>query len=156
MKKFTFNLERVLSYREQVEKEKQVALTKVQQLVADHESRLLEAYSVLETARGELRSQLGGGLLDVQRAKEQRRYIAILKERVSAVLKRLRKLEILLNQRRDEAVQARKERKVLEMLKGRRRRAYMKELDRAEVVELDDLVGKKEAAKRMGVVEDVS
>ena len=156
MKKFVFNLEPVLNYREQVEKETQVALTKVQQLVSDHEGRLLEAYRILEGARGELRKQVGGGKIDMDEAKRQRLYIVSLKERVSEVLKRLRKLEVELTQRRDEAVQARKERKVLEMLRSRRHLAYMKEADRAEVAELDDLAGKKEAAKRMASPRDGS
>ena len=121
MKKFRFRLERVLNYREQMEKEKQIALTKVHQLVVEHEGRLLEAYAILERARDELRRAESAGEIDIEEVRKQRVYIGSLKRRVSDVLKSLRKLEIELARRRDEAVQARKEKKTLEMLKTRKR-----------------------------------
>ena len=148
MKKFRFRLERVLSYREQLEKERQIALTRVHQLVVDHERKLMEAYSVVERAREELRQREADGEIDVEAVRAQRRYIATLKRRVSDVLKRLRKLEIELAQRRDDAVQARKECKVLEMLKQRRRGEHLDEVKRAEQAELDDIATKREVRKR--------
>jgi len=148
MKKFRFRLERVLNYRAQVEKQKQIALSEVHQLVVDHEQKLIDAYRVLEGARDELRRDASAGDMDITKVKEQRVYIGLLKRRVSDVLKRLRRLEIELAQKREEAVQARKERKVLEMVKTRRRAEHVKEVSRAERVELDDIANKKEVLKR--------
>lgn len=150
MKKFAFRLESVLRYREQVEREKQVALTKVHQLVVDHEQRLLEAYAILEGAREQLRKRESSGEINVSDAKQQRVYIGSLRRRVSEVLKRLRKLELELDRRREETIHARKERKVLEMVKARRRAEYIKDAGRAEQAELDDIATKKEVLKRTG------
>jgi flagellar FliJ protein len=150
MKKFKFRLDSVLDYREQVEKERQVALTKVHRLVVEHEQKLLEAYAVLERAREDLRAQERGGEIDVAQARQHRLHIGSLRKQVSEVLKRLRKLEVELASRREEAVQARKERKVLEMLKAKRRAEYVKEADRFEQAELDDIAQKQEVLKRTG------
>ena len=57
MKKFKFRLESVLGYREQVEKQTQVALAQVQHLVVEHEQKLLQAYTNIEGAREELRAE---------------------------------------------------------------------------------------------------
>ena len=132
MKRFTFRLESVLRYREQVEREKQIALTKVHQLVVDHEQRLLEAYAILEGAREQVCERESRGDINVSDAKQQRLHIGSLRRLVSEVLKRLRKLELQLDRRREEAIHARKERKVLEMVKARRRAEYVKEAGRVE------------------------
>ncbi|HUV38164.1 MAG TPA: flagellar export protein FliJ [Planctomycetota bacterium] len=148
MKKFRFRLERVLNYREQVEKQKQIALTEVHRLVVDHQQKLLDAYAVLEHARDDLRRAEGVGEIDVQTVRDSRVYIGTLKRRIAEVLKRLRKLEIELEQKRDEAVQARKERKVLELVKTRRAAEHRKETGRVEQAELDDIATKNEVLKR--------
>ena len=151
MKKFKFRLERVLDYREQVEKEKQAALGKVHQLVVQHEQTLLEAYEVLEGARDKLRQAESKGEIDIPRARENRVYIGSLRRRISEVLKGLRKLEIELARCREETIQATKERKVLEMLKARQQETHGREVRKAERVELDDIAMKNEIAKRAGV-----
>ena len=148
MKKFQFRLDRVLNYREQVEKEKQIALTKVHQLVVDHEKKLLQAYTVLEEARENLRQAGTCGELDVAELREHRLHIGSVRRRLSEVLKRLRKLEVDLEHRRGEAVKARKERRVLEMVKGRRHAEYVAEAERAEQAELDEIATKKEVIRR--------
>jgi flagellar FliJ protein len=149
MKKFEFRLESVLGYREQVEKQRQVALAKIQHLVVEHEQKLLQAYSILEKAREDLRGEERvGGCVDVRTVRQQRVHIGTLKSRVSDLLKQLRKLERELAHQRDTVIQARKERKVLELLKDRRHVEYVKEADRVEQAELDDIAGKAEVLKR--------
>ena len=148
MKKFLFRLESVLGHRERVEKGKQIALTRVHQLVLDHEQRLLEAHVIVEAAREELRKHESGPEIDVAEARQHRLYIGSLRMRVAEMLKRLRKLEIELGQRRDEAVQARRERKVFETLKTRRHAEYLKEIERDERIELDDIAARKEVVRR--------
>ena len=150
MKRFAFRLENVLRYREQVERERQIALAKVHQLVVDHEQKLLEAYAVLEEARGELRKHESNGEINVTEARQQRVYLGSLRRHVSEVLKRLRKLELELDRRREEAIGARKERKVLEMLRTRRHEEYLRETGRADRAELDDIATKKEVVRRAG------
>jgi len=149
MKKFQFRLESVLGYREQVEKQKQVALARIQNLVVEHQQKLLQAYSILEQARAQLRDEeTARGTVDVHTVRQRRLHIGSLKSRVSDLLKRMRKLERELSKRREEVIQARKERKVLELLKERRRVEYVMDVERADQKELDDVAGKADALKR--------
>ena len=148
MKKFKFRLESVLGYREQVEKQTQVALAQVQHLVVEHEQKLLQAYTIIEGAREELRAEEQEGHIDIRSVRQQRIHIGGLKTRVSDMLKKLRKLERELSRRRETVIQARKERKVLELLKGRRHVEYLNEAHQADQAELDDIAGKAEVLKR--------
>jgi flagellar FliJ protein len=147
MKKFKFRLESVLNYREQIEDQKRIAMAKVQRVIVDEERKLTEAHRALEEAREEIRRSRTGEI-DVAASRRQMTYVSGLKERVSDVLKGLRKLEQELNRKREELVQARKDHKVLEMLKRRRLVEYVKDAEHADQAQTDDLVNTAEATRR--------
>jgi flagellar export protein FliJ len=150
MKRFGFRLDSVLDYRRQVEKQKQILLGEVRQRVAFQERALWEASTTLVEARENLRRQESVGEIDVARAQQHRWHIGSLVKRLSELTMRLRMLEIELSRRRDEAVRAQKERKVLEMLRARCHARYLRKAERTEQNELDDLAAKNQTIRRTG------
>jgi len=150
MKKFIFRLDGVLKCREQVEKQKQILLGEVRGRLANQEKAVSLANTTVAEAREELRREESVGEIDVVQARQHRWHIGALRKRVSELTRCLRTLEIELSRRRDEAVRAQRDRKVLEMLRARRRALYLRKTERSEQNELDDVAAKNQAIRRTG------
>ena len=135
-----------MGYRERLEKEKQVALAYMQRGVLEQQQKLGEAHRVLDDAREELRREAATGEIDLSQIRRQKAYLSGVARQVVELQERLHVLEVELSTRRDEAIRARKDRKVLELLKRRRRASWMQQRERVEQSELDELAGGRDAA----------
>ncbi len=138
MKAFRFRLQTVLEQRERVEREKRAALAQARARVLDVERALAETQAAHGEAAEDAR-RTACGPVDVARAKEQREYLAALRRRIAEARGRLRTLEMEFALRREEAVKARGERKVLVALKTRQLARHVRRVRRLEQSELDDV-----------------
>ena len=138
MKAFRFRLQAVLEHRERAEHEKRAALAQAQARVLDAERAVAETLAAHAEARQEARGT-GCGSLDVTRARLQREYLATLRRRLDDARSRLRMLEREFGLRREEAIKARGERKVLTALKTRQHARHARRAGRVEQAELDDV-----------------
>lgn len=143
MKRFEFRLEGVLRHRRRVEKKGQILLGGAREKAAREARSLEEANAAAAEAREELRRKASVGEIDVASARQQRRHIGALAERVRGMTRRLSALESEVGRRREEAVQAQRDRKALETLRARRHAVHVRKSASAEQKELDDLSAKR-------------
>ncbi len=138
MKAFRFRLQTVLEHRERVEREKRAALAQARARVLDEERALSEAQAAHAEAIEDAR-QTACGPVDVARAREQREYLEAIRRRMAETRRSLRTLEMEFAQRREEAVKARGERRMLTALKTRRLARHVRRARRLEQAEIDDV-----------------
>ena len=138
MKTFRFRLQTVLEHRERVEREKRGALARARARVLDSERALSEMQAAHAEAAEDAR-RTACGAVDVARARETREYLATLRRRMAGTRGRLRTLEMEFALRREEAVKARGERKVLAAFKSRLHVRHVRRMRRLEQAELDDV-----------------
>ena len=150
MKRFEFRLEGILRYRGRVEKEKRIGVSRAGEALAGQGRLMREADAAAAHAREELRKDTGLGEIDLTQARQQRRHVDALAEQAEGMTRRLRMLEGEFAARRDEAVRAQRERKVLDNLRARRHAAHVRGSERAEQKELDDVAVKNTWVRRSG------
>lgn len=137
MEKFQFSLEKVLTYRQQLEQEAKLEFAAVQRQVNEREAKLdqiakerAQMLTVPEQALG--------------RMQVQHRYLAQL-EQVSSELKlEVDQLQGKLDQALDGYVKAQQQRKVIEKLRAKKEAEYQQAFRQAEQKQLDDLANRKQ------------
>lgn len=137
MKKFQFKLQKLLDYRESIEEK---LLGELGVLRAQHETEqkaLVQAVSLHDSYRNEVRNQLSHG--DVEDIKAAHRYMNELANRVTMQEQRVRQIEKLKDKKTEEVVEASKDRKVLERLRELKMAEYKSEAQHDEQKFLDDL-----------------
>lgn len=136
MKRFVFALQPVLDHRQRCEDEKQQTLA-VRQVAHDEAARELHR---LDTAFRD-----GANLLRAEHAsfdadslRMHYGHLQFLDRAIVAQIRVVAERRVALDRARDELLSARKERRVVEKLKDRRRTAFLTEESRIEQNELDD------------------
>ena len=137
MEKFQFSLEKVLTYRQQLEQEAKLEFAAVQRQVNEREAKL-------DQIAKERAQMLTVSEQTLGRMQVQHRYLAQL-EQVSSELKlEVDQLQGKLDQALDGYVKAQQQRKVIEKLRTKKEAEYQQELRQAEQKQLDDLANRKQ------------
>ena len=141
MKKFSFSLERILKLRQQTEDERRRALGEVERRIYAERSQLQSLEGQRRAEQSAIRDVESGGPLDVRRVLNGRAYQAGLQARIARSLEALRALAVERQNRMNDYIEARKQRRVLEKLRERKHRQWRDETEREERMELDEVAG---------------
>lgn len=137
MEKFQFSLEKVLTYRQQLEQEAKLEFAAVQRQVNEREAKL-------DQIAKERAQMLTVAEQTLGRMQVQHRYLAQL-EQVSSELKlEVDQLQGKLDQALDGYVKAQQQRKVIEKLRAKKEAEYQQAFRQAEQKQLDDLANRKQ------------
>ena len=134
-KPFSFKLEKVLDYRAQLEEQAKGELAKAQRVY----DAQVEALARLEAAYADHRSREVESRKSVNDMWLWRQYDEAIKRDLARERSVLQSLELKLQQRRAEAVERSKDRKLLEKLKETQARKYHEEASAREEKENDEM-----------------
>ena len=138
MKRFQFRLQNVLNYREKIERQHELVFARAVQTVQAQQRQLMSLYELTSEAMEDMRRQ-GSDKVDVVALRQERLYLTSVRRKIAEAIKRLRVLEHELERARRSFIDARKDRRVLELLRQKRRTEYQYEADRQEQKELDEV-----------------
>lgn len=137
-----FELEQVLNYRAEVEKARQLEFASAKQEV-DHATHVLNRHeSDVDTLTREFSNRQG----ELSNIEEMRRYVdyfARKKEDIKSQKERIDQLTCIMSQRRDELLDATRDKKVLESLKEKKEREFKQEMAQKEQAFLDEIAIQK-------------
>ena len=147
MKRFKFNLEKVLMYKRLREDILKRELAELQRRLEEERRRLLK----LETKQREHLKELGAkveGKVELREVLLYQEFIAGLGEDIEGQIDRIEELLAKLEDKRDELVGSSKEKRVLENLRQRRYDEYIYAADRLESKFLDEIGNGMEYRKK--------
>jgi len=142
MPKFEFRLQKYLSVKEQIEDQKEIEYANALRVLEEEKQKLIEFIKRKDDAVEKLRASVAKSIEpfeirrfnnNIERLKHQ---ITVQKERVAAA-------EEFAEQKRQELVQAMKDRKALEIVKENALEEFLIEVDRAERKQIDELISFK-------------
>lgn len=139
MPRFQFRLQQYLGVKEQLESQKELEYAKALRVVEEEKQKLAEFRMKKDEAVENLRGLVSKSISPF----EIRRYnnnIERLKHQIITQEERVAAAEAYAEQKRQELVQAMKERKALETVKENQREEFLKEADLAERKQVDELV----------------
>ena len=131
MKRFEFKLERVLGYRGVREDQKKRLLAEAQRAIATQREQIRIIEVEINKQMAELRARSVENV-DVKDVVARRLYTSYLQSAVVLANEALASLRGQVEARRQELVQASKEKKVLERVREKRFREHVYEMDREE------------------------
>lgn len=138
-KRFVFKLETLLKIRQQREdKQKRVVGERLRQ-IARVKDEIVRIEQQIADQIASMRGQAGHGRLDVVNLARGRHWLTHLQKSRLEADGHLRVLEARLAQERVVLANASKEKKIVEKLKERQQDRYQKELDRQEMLAMDEL-----------------
>jgi len=145
MRKFRFNLQRVLDYRQTIE---DALLTELAAIRADYDrelTRLVDMTRARNRFGQRMRDQLSGG--EPEKIKQAYRYLQQLTRRVSDQEARVRVLAERKDRKTAEVIEASRDRKVLQRLREYKITEHRHEAERQEQKFLDDVACVRHARK---------
>lgn len=142
MPRFQFRLQQYLGIKEQIEDQKELEYAKALRKVEEEKALLNEMYAQMESAINGLRDSIKKAItpIDIRRYNNS---IERLKHHIKVQIERLAAAEAFAEEKRQELVQAMKERKALETVKENSREEFLRETDIMERKEVDELVSFK-------------
>ncbi|MCL1843933.1 MAG: flagellar export protein FliJ [Defluviitaleaceae bacterium] len=146
MPRFQFRLQQYLGVKEQLESQKEIEYAKALRTVAEEKERLAQMYEQREEAVEKLRSAVSKSISPME-VRRFNNHIERLKHNIKVQTERVAAAEEFAEQKRQELVQAMKERKALETVKENAREEFLKEVDIAERKKVDELVSFKYTEK---------
>lgn len=141
MKKFSYRLERVLRFKEQIEQQKQLALADRNEILNREKEHLAEL-SAEEVRYLELYGSLFHGKIDIRGLKSAHSYVNKLKADKSAQSRQVVKAEKNTEEAKIEVRDSMRDRKKYDKLKERKHKEYDFELNKAEQKELDEIAAR--------------
>ncbi|MBD3258131.1 flagellar export protein FliJ [candidate division GN15 bacterium] len=137
-KKFKYRFEPMLKVKEHKEKEKQKLLAQVTQEVVSQEQRLTSIDGKRESTIDYQRKRLAGKISVAETLLASRYMVRLKKERVAGeeFLEGLKRVE---DERRQELLEAAKQRKIYEMLKEKQQERHRRKLEKAEQKDIDEI-----------------
>ena len=148
MHSFTFRFQAVLRQREVIEQQKQRALAKLMHHRNAMVNQLRDMQDTISTSKRQAADELVG-TVDLNAIAGIARYSASCALRGNTLVRDLAKLENLVEQARNELIEASKNRKALELLRDRQRQAWELGQRRMEAKRLDEQTTQAYAAKVM-------
>jgi flagellar FliJ protein len=142
MPRFQFRLQQYLGVKEQIEDQKELEYAKALRVVEEEKQKLVELIQKRNDSVESLRQSVQKAISPV----EIRRYnnnIERLKHQIVVQIERVAAAEAFAEQKRQELVQAMKERKALEIVKENAREEFLLEANLAEQKIVDELVSFK-------------
>ena len=142
MKKFSFSLERVLSYKEQTEQnlrnEHGQAVRRV--LKKEEEINALE-HTFAEYKNG--REDLLKTLIPIDRMKNYEAYLSFLSEKIALEKRTLRQLKKEEEEKREAVIEAKKETSSIQMLKDKKKQEYTALMRKQEEQAVEEFVSNR-------------
>ena len=140
MKKFKFRLENVLELRRKTLEDRQLEMAAIQARLNDANNKLDSLEQSRLQAKGDLENILGAGEnIEFIRVKNYQDYIAKLDDDISIQHKVIADIENELELKQEEVREALKAKKMLEKLKEKEYKAFLKDFEQREAKELDDI-----------------
>ena len=146
MPRFQFRLQQYLGVKEQIEEQKELEYAKAIRILEEEKQKLTEMRELRENMVQDLRKAVSRSISPF----EIRRYnnnIERLKHQIKVQEERVIAAEQYVEQKRQELVQAMKERKALEIVRDNAKEEFLKEVDLAERKQVDELVSFKYSEK---------
>ena len=140
MKKFKFRLENVLELRTKTLEDRQLEMAAIQARLNDANNKLVSLEQSRLQAKRDLENILGAGEnIEFIRVKNYQDYIAKLDDDISIQHKVIADIENELELKQEEVREALKAKKMLEKLKEKEYKAFLKDFEQREAKELDDI-----------------
>lgn len=140
MKKFKFRLENVLELRTKTLEDRQLEMAAIQVRLNEANNKLISLEQSRLQAKGDLENILGAGEnIEFIRVKNYQDYIAKLDDDISIQHKVIADIENELELKQEEVREALKAKKMLEKLKEKEYKAFLKDFEQREAKELDDI-----------------
>lgn len=136
--RFRFRFERVLDFRKGLERDALLHMAGVRE-ERDRQMRTLAALKDESRRTGERYRSLRGGSTKMENLRRLKERLGALREDIAREQKTLYEWEAKLDEARTAWTETRKARKVLESLKEREFRAFVKRADKAEAALLDEV-----------------
>lgn len=146
MPRFQFRLQQFLGVKEQIESQKELEYAKAIRTLEEEKQKLADFINRKDDAVENLRKSVAKKISPF----EIRRYnnnIERLKHQIRVQEERVEAAKNFVEQKRQELVQAMKERKALEIVKDKQREEFLKEQDMAERKQVDELISFKHSEK---------
>ena len=146
MPRFQFRLQQYLGIKEQIESQKELEYAKAIQVLEEEKQKLADFIQRRDTTVEELRRAVTKSIspFEIRRFNNN---IERLKHQIKVQEERVEAAKRFVEQKRQELVQAMKERKALEIVKENAKEEFLKEADIAERKQVDELVSYKYADK---------
>ena len=140
MKKFKSRLENVLELRTKTLEDRQLEMAAIQARLNDANNKLDSLEQSRLQAKRDLENILGAGEnIEFIRVKNYQDYIAKLDDDISIQHKVIADIENELELKQEEVREALKAKKMLEKLKEKEYKAFLKDFEQREAKELDDI-----------------
>lgn len=137
-KRFRFNLDPVLRYRDMIEGERMRDFAHANRAVEDAAMRIRQLEDERADTQEDVRELFAGGG-DFSQVVEHFRYINTLDIDMSTRMKKLQGLKETREKQREAYVEARRDRRALELLREKRQEEHRHEVEREAQAELDAL-----------------
>jgi len=142
MPRFQFRLQQYLGVKEQIEDQKELEYGKALQKLEEEKIRLNDLLTQRDNTVESLREAVKSAISPIE-VKRYNENIERLKQHIKMQEERVVAAEAFAEEKRQELVQAMKERKALEIVKDNAREEFLKESDLAERKQVDELVSFK-------------
>ena len=147
MKKFSFSLERVLNYKEQVEQNVRNEHAQAVRKVRDKDQQIEELEHQFDSDKCGL-EEMKAGTVSAARMLEYSSYLEVLIHSKTAEKGNLKKLKIEEEEKRSRVIEAKKEASSIQMLKDKKKREYDAEVAKAEEKEIEEFVSNRSLAAK--------
>jgi flagellar protein FliJ len=139
MAKFVFQLEGVLRQRTHVEQQRKRELAIVQQQMSTLETELRALDASVRNAEQDLRQNRLVGRIDLAFLAAHRRYAFAMQRKAMGVAQKMANLQVQLEKAAKLAAEASKQKKILEKLRERRFARWREQLQRRDMIEMDEI-----------------
>ncbi|MDD3765961.1 MAG: flagellar export protein FliJ [Eubacteriales bacterium] len=140
MKKYKFKLQNVLDLREKELEKKQIEFGKIKFLLRSQEVELERIEYTIEASKNNLESLLSSGaIIDIDTINSNQNHIEQTHIKKEEQIKLIKETEIALAQKNLEVVEALKAKTMLEKLKEKDYKNFLKTLEEHERKELDEI-----------------
>jgi flagellar FliJ protein len=145
VRRFSFQLEKVLELRRYSEQEWELKLGEITSRVIAVENQLAEWAERRHATTG---TAIPGGRVDMHTVRSRADYVSLIDDRLRQLQRRLVTLEAERDKVRERYLEASRERKALSKLRERRRDEYYKDAKRHEVYTLDEIANSMRIQER--------
>ena len=149
MKKFRFRLQKVMEYKEEIEKRRKLELSKAKKRVYDEEEKLKQLQHRDNTYRKQIQEKGTAERIDPREMDLYYQYLKVLEAQMKHQNGCILEAKEVMEEKRKILLGATKERKILEKLKEKKHVEYNSDMTRRERFVLDDLTSTAFARKRI-------